>query len=50
MGVSEQRVTRYCPAIRIPGPTRFRRAWAITADSKKPADPRKNEKEVDPPY
>ena len=48
-GVSERRVTQYCSAGRIPGLTRFGRSWAIPANAKKPTDPRKNEKEADPP-
>ncbi len=40
-GISERYVQRYCTENRIPGATKFGKAWAIPADAQKPGDLRK---------
>ena len=42
--VSERLVQQYCTAGRIPGAGKFGGAWAIPADARKPADPRRERK------
>ncbi|MCE5234718.1 MAG: helix-turn-helix domain-containing protein [Eubacteriales bacterium] len=44
--VSERWVQQYCIEGRIEGVKKFGVSWAIPADAKKPADPRKNIRKI----
>ena len=48
-GVSERRIHQYCAQGRIPGAERFGGSWAIPEHAKKPADPRRESKQVPSP-
>ena len=48
-GVSERRINQYCIEGRIPGAQKVGRAWTIPADAQKPADPRQERRQANPP-